>query len=203
MGIQIWKGTAKQRARLQGTLKKHDRAIQKLEADVADLEAELEQTRQALASEIANRDVVQSCLTAYDSVIGAQGVQFDPDNYYKPVVPSKPRMFKEHGELLGRALEALRLAKAPLSTMDVAGYVLANANVQSEIHFPTLTRRVKSALLLRTHRGEVIKIGRTENRSGTCNLWSLPAYANVPYDPDLLQRQFDVCIVSTEETADS
>ena len=95
-------------------------AIKQLEERAAVLESALEQVRQEITRELENQTELLINLRAYDGVIGLQGIEFGPNDYYKPVAPNQPRMFGEHGGLLGRALEALHIARAPLSTLEVA-----------------------------------------------------------------------------------
>lgn len=183
MGIALWKMAAKQRARIKGEIRKCERQVEKLESRFAGLKQELD----ALQSEIdQKKDALTQAelsLQSYDQVLLAQGVDIEPDDYYKPVAPSQPGMMTQHGGLAGGALQALRVARGPMSTLEIADYVVALGVVKRPFNLTLLVRRTKEALLLRARRGLVVKVcyhGKTNNGF---NVWALPEYADVPWVP--------------------
>lgn len=183
MGIALWKMASKQRARLKGEIRKLEPNIAKLESHLAKLKRELETLESEIERKKSTLEQAMLRLSAYEQVLLAQGVDIEPDDYYKPVAPSQPGMMAQHGGLAGGVLQALREACKPMSTIEIADYVVALGAVKRPFNPTLLVRRTKEALLLRAKRGQVVKVCYHGPANNGYNVWALPEYAHIPWVP--------------------
>ena len=162
MGIQLFKGAARQRARLLGEIQK------------------LERQRGAVDRQISE---LQRRVAAFDEVLKAQDVDIEPDDYAPPVKPTPRRVYFKHGELLGFCLDALRIAQCPLSTVDILDSIVC----QGQIAWRTpedryeVRRSIKNALGVQAKKGLVVKVGQIGRANDGVAIWALPEYAHLPF----------------------
>jgi hypothetical protein len=159
MGIQVFKQVAQQRSRLLGQLKRLEGRI---EADTAKVEA------------------LRNKVAAFDEVLREQGVDIDPD-LYGPQKPTPRRAYFAHGELLGLCLDALRIRRTPLTTVELLEYAVAQAGIRwrtPEDRYQT-RRYIKNAMGVQARKGIVVRVGTTGMGHDDLAVWALPEYAAV------------------------
>lgn len=159
VGIQVFKGVARQRSRLLGQI---ERLKDRMQADQTKLEE-------------LWRKVV-----AFDEVLREQGVDIDPD-LYAPVKPTPRRAYFAHGELLGLCLDALRLKQCPLTTLELLDYAVTQASIRwrtPEDRYKT-RRYIKNAMGVQAKKGLVVRVGLAGPSRTDTAVWALPRYATV------------------------
>jgi hypothetical protein len=161
VGIQVFKGAARQRARLLGEIEK------------------LETQRDSVDQQIAE---LQRRVAAFDEVLKAQEVDIDP-NTFEPVKPTPRRAYFKHGELLGLCFDALRTHGRPLSTVDILDYAVRRAEIvwRADDDRYEVRRSIKNALGVQAKKGLVAKVGQIGRVSDGIAVWALPEYAHLPY----------------------
>ena len=155
MGIQVFKGAAKQRARLVG---QRNQLIERSAANAARV-AELE-----------------TQIRAYNLVLRSQDIDIDPDDF-RPAVPHEHSRNFKHGQRIALCLDALRAAKRPLSTLEIFDYVVAHVGLRftSPAARRAARRGVNSQLWLYAQRGIVARVTDPKARHDDVAYWTLPA----------------------------
>lgn len=173
MGIQVFKGVAQQRSRLLGQIKRLQGRMQ---------------TDQTKLEELWRK------VAAFDEVLREQGIDIDPD-IYAPVKPTPRLAYFAQGELLGLCLDALRLRKGPLTTLELLDYAVTQAGVRwrSPEDRNRTRRYLKNAMGVQTKRGVVVRVGTTGLRHDDMAIWALPEYAAIQRD-DLQVYAASTCI---------
>ena len=154
MGIQLFKGAARQRARLLGEIQK------------------LERQRGAVDRQISE---LQRRVAAFDEVLKAQDAP--------PVKPTPRRAYFKHGELLGFCLDALRIAQCPLSTVDILDSIVCQGQIawRTPEDRYEVRRSIKNALGVQAKKGLVVKVGQIGRANDGVAIWALPEYAHLPF----------------------
>jgi len=164
MGIQVFQGAARQRARLI--------------ARVRQLESKIE---------IANNEIneLRDRIGAYDAVLKEQNINIDPEEYLGHV-PAPRRGYFRHGMLASLCLEALFTARGPVSTPQLLRYAADKAGVSfaSALDRAKSLDSVKNQMGTYARKGIVVRVEQSHRTPGDVRYWALPEFASEPI-PDL------------------
>ncbi len=162
MGVQIFQGAGRQRARLMGELNRLKKQIETAHARIEELEV---------------------MIVAYDTVLKAQQVDANPDDLYPPRAPSSKRGYFAYAEFSKLILRALREARAPLSTSEIFTYMLRESAVifHSARDRTEFRKKVNDRLSVYRNKGVVVKVFEAETKGAQPSIWSLPEFAQLPH----------------------
>jgi len=160
MGIQVFQGAARQRARLI--------------ARVRQLESKIEAANNEI-NELKER------IGAYDAVLKEQSINIDPEEYLGHV-PAPRRGYFRHGMLASLCLEALRAARGPVSTPKLLSYAAEKADVsfKSALDRAKSLDSVKNQMGVYARKGMVVRVEQPNRKPGDVRYWALPEFANEP-----------------------
>jgi hypothetical protein len=150
---------------------------------------QLERQVNAASDEIAE---LQAKIEGFDIVLHAQGVDIHPDDFRAPIKPGGKHFRFKHGELVGGSLDALRRARRPMGTPEIADELIQRYCLQLPVDRDLIRRRVKNALGIKARTGIVVITGSHGQRNNRFNLWALPEYAGVPWIPPELRTAVPV-----------